>query len=135
MSAPNHQEVLPFFETAKAATKRALEDAGVNFKTAGRWLWPEKDVERAATDLRSALNDNRPKDLDTEQHILLANKTQRFHYLHYICFKTSHSSPQLVTPEEQKAAVQAELVDTLRALKPIFAKAERLGLLNEADAA
>jgi hypothetical protein len=134
MSAANPQEALPFFETAKAATKRALEDAGVNFKTAGAWLWPEKDVERAATDLRAALNENRNEELDTEQHILLAIRTQRYHYVHYVCHRTSHGQPPLVTPEEQKAVVQAEVVAVLRSLKPLLAKAERLGLIEDSDA-
>lgn len=129
MSAAMSQEVMPFFDSAKSATKHALQAAGVNFKTAGAWLWPEKDIGRAEADLRNALNDNRNEELDTEQHILLAKKLKRYDYVHYICHKTSHARPSLITPEERAAVVQEALVataDRFEALLKEF-RAARIG--------
>lgn len=113
------QQALPFFESDKAATKYAIQASGKSVKGVAHALWPNKTMERAQTDLLTALNENRTEQLSTDEHIFIAEYCQQFDWLFYACHRCGHARPAAVTPSEQAAELQAALfskTDELRAL-------------------
>ncbi len=115
-----NQQALPFFESDKAATKYAIQASGKTVKEVAHALWPEKSVERAATDLNAALNDNRDEQLSTDEHAFIANLCGQFDWLYYIAHRCSHSRPVAQTPEDQKAQVEAAILETADRLEALM---------------
>lgn len=108
-----NQQALPFFESDKAATKYAIQQSGKSPKDVAHALWPNKTVERAQTDLLNALNENRESQLSTDEHIFIANLCGQYDWLYFACHRCSHSRPVAQTPDEQKAQVEAAILETV----------------------
>jgi hypothetical protein len=100
------QELMPFFESAEAATKHAIQASGKEIKDVASALWADKTVTRAQTDLLNALNENRAERLTADQHTFIANYCQRFEFLYYVAHRCSHARPAQVTPEARQAQQQ-----------------------------
>lgn len=107
------QRALPFFESDKAATKYAIQASGKTPKEVAAHIWPNKTVERAQTDLLNALNENRESQLSTDEHIAIANFTGQYDWLYFACHRCAHSQPTAQTPEDQKAQVEAAILETV----------------------
>lgn len=119
------QQILPFFDSAEAATKHAIEASGKDPKEVGHALWPDKSPAAARTALLNALNENRAERLTADQHVFVANYCRRYDWLYYVAMQCSHSRPEHVTPAEVAARLQQQL----------FAKTDELrGLLTQIDA-
>lgn len=121
------QQDLPFFESDKAATKYAIQAAGKTIKEVGHALWPNKTVERAATDLNAALNENRTEQLSTDEHAFVANFCGRFDWLYYASHQCSHSRPEPIAPEDMRAKLQRDVISAVQHLDGIAKRLERLG--------
>lgn len=114
------QQVLPFFDSDKAATKFAIQASGKAVKEVAAALWPNKTVERAQTDLLNALNDNRESQLSSEEHCFIANFCGQYDWLHYVAHRCSHSRPVRQTPAERSAQVQQVIEETLGRLEIVM---------------
>lgn len=120
------QQSMPFFESDKAATKYAIQASGKSMKDVGHALWPNKTMERAQTDLLSALNENRAEQLSTDEHIFIAVYVGQFEWLHYACHRAMHSRPSPVSPSEQAAELQQALFDTAGQMRALLDRVDAL---------
>lgn len=110
------QDVLPFFDSDKQATAHAILLSGKSRKDVAHALWSHKTVDRALSDLNVALNENRDEQLSSDEHAFIANYTGQYCWLHYACYRCSHSRPHLETPAEQVAEAQAAVFSEARAI-------------------
>lgn len=106
------QQAMPFFDSAKAATKYAIQASGKTAKEVAHALWPNKTIERAQTDLLNALNENRESELSTEEHLFIAMFCNQFDWLYYACHRAEHARPVRQSPEDQQAQIQAAILET-----------------------
>lgn len=119
------QQEMPFFESAEAATKHAIQVSGKTVKQVAAMLWPGKTVDAAQTRLANCLNDAREEKLTADEHACIAEYCERYDFLHYLAHRLNHTQPALQTPVEQAAQLQAAL----------FSKTDELrGLLAQIDA-
>ena len=105
----NVQDVMPFFESAEAATRHAIEASGKDPKEVASALFPDKTVSAARTLLLNALNENRAERLTADQHIFVANTCKQYHWLYFAAFKCGHTRPEQITPEARTAKLQSAL--------------------------
>lgn len=117
-----NQEVMPFFDSSEAATKHAIQVSGKPPKDVALVLWPDKSIGRAGTDLNNALNENRGERLTADQHILVANYCQQYHWLYYVAHQCSHAQPQRVTPEARRAQQQEDFAKLAKQMKGLLAE-------------
>lgn len=120
------QSELPFFDSAEAATRHAIEASGKTLKEVAGALWPDRNVEAARTLLANSLNDNRPERLTADQHIFIANYCRRYDWLYFACHSCSHSRPIQQTPEERKAQVEAAVLETVEHMRDLVKRYEGL---------
>lgn len=126
------QQVLPFFDSDKAATKYAMQASGKTPKQVATALWPNKTVERAQTDLNNALNDNRGEQLSSDEHAFIANFCGRYDWLYYQAHKCRHSRPVLQTPEEISAQVQEALFQKAEEIEALLRQIRSMNPRNGA---
>lgn len=107
------QSELPFFDSAEAATRHSIEASGKSLKEVASALWPDRNIEAARTLLANCLNENRPERLTCDQHAFVAIFCARFDWLYYVCHRAGHSQPTAQTPEDQKAQVEAAILETV----------------------
>lgn len=117
---------MPWFDSAEAATKHAIQASGKNPKDVGNALWPDKTAAAAQTALLNALNENRNERLTADQHIFIANYCGRFDWLYYSAMQCNHSRPNPVTPEAKSAELQAEIVKAFGQMKGLISQFESL---------
>ena len=113
------QSELPFFDSAEAATRHAIEASGKTLKEVAVALWPDKTNDAARTLLANCLNENRPERLTADQHAFIAAFCGRFDWLYYLCHKCSHSRPEPIAPEDQRARLQREFINSVDRLEII----------------
>ena len=115
------QESMPFYESAEAATKAAIQASGQSPKGVAKELWKGKTQEAAATRLMNCLNDSRDEKLTADEHIAIANIVQQFHYLHYTCAQLSHERPRFISPEAVAAEKQERFIALAKEMKLLLA--------------
>ncbi len=120
------QQTMPFFESAEAATRQAIQNSGKSMKEVAAHIWKGKSVSAAQTHLLNCLNESREEKLSADEHIAIAEFCQEFDYLYYCAHRLSHTRPTLVTPEEHAAAIQAELMRKVDELQPLLSAFQRL---------
>lgn len=123
---PVNQQSMPFFESAEAATKHAIQASGKTVKQVASHLWPGKSVDAAQTRLANCLNDSREEKLTADEHASIAVFCNSFEFLHYLCHRLNHSQPVKQTPEDQAAQVQAAIVETAGQMKVLLGRFETL---------
>lgn len=97
-------------------------------KVVGGKLWPEKPVADAQKLLLACLNDDRPEKLSPDQAFLIekmARDTGNHLAIEYRCKALSYSIPTPIQPEDEKAELMREFIQSQKAL---LALAERIGL-------
>lgn len=120
------QQTMPFFDSAEAATKHAIEVSGKTLKDVGLALWPEKSADAARTALANALNENRSERLTFDQHLLIANYCGYYQVLQYAAHKCSHSAPAPQSPEDQAARLQQALFAGAEHMRSVLAQIDAL---------
>lgn len=106
---------------------RALGEA----KAVGHAMRPEKSMDDARTWLLNCLNPERPEKFDPEQILWLlreARKVGCHAAMAYIARECGYADPQPIEPEDERAALQREFIETGKALKSLLARMERAGL-------
>lgn len=118
------------FESSEEATKFAISSSGKTLKEVACALWPEKSAAAAHTALTAALNDNRPERLTADQHVLIANYCDQYHWLAYVACRTGHDAPRKTTREVQLAAVAQQIKAQARDLRALLSSLESMGLTD-----
>lgn len=100
-------------------------------KAVAKAMRPEKTMDDARTWLLNCLNPDRPEKFDPEQ-ILWILKESRKSGCHaamaYIARECGYADPQPVEPDDERAALQREFVETGKTLKTLLARMERVGM-------
>ena len=120
-----NQQSMPFFDSAEAATKHAIQSSGKSIKQVAAHLWPGKTLDAAQTRLANCLNDSRDEKLTADEHAAVAEFCDSYEWLYYIAHRLNHSRPVQQTPEEKASQVQAAIVQTANQMR---------ALLNQFDA-
>jgi hypothetical protein len=123
-----HQPKL-HYETIDDALHDAVQVLG-GFKKIGPRLWPEFPVDEAAHKLRHCLNRARREKLSPEQVLLLLRwaRDADFHGAkHYLDDETGYDRSKAISPEDAKAKLQREFIDTVGRLESIKDQLGRIG--------
>lgn len=121
-----NQQVMPFFESAEAATKHAIQVSGKTVKQVAAMLWPGKTVDAAQTRLANCLNESREEKLTADEHCRIADCCDSYEFLYYLCHRLNHSRPVQQTPTEQAAQLQAALFSKTDELRGLLAAIDLL---------
>ena len=117
---------MPFFESAEAATKHAIQSSGKTMKEVAGKLFPGKTITAAQTHLLNCLNENRDEKLTSDEHIAIANYCRVYDWLYYAAMQCSHSRPVAQTPSDQAAALQSALFSKTDELRGLLAQIDLL---------
>lgn len=111
---------MPFYESAEAATKAAIQASGLAPKAVAHALWKGKTQEAAATRLMNCLNDARDEKLTADEHIAIAQIVGHYHYLYYNCAQLSHERPRFISPEAVAAEKQERFIALAKEMKALL---------------
>lgn len=98
-------------------------------KKVGPILWPEKTVTDAQKLLLSCLNEDRPEKLSPDQAFLIermAKEAGSHSAINYRCRALGYSIPTPIEPEDNKAILMREFIESQKKLSEI---AERISQL------
>ena len=90
-------------------------------------LWPSLKMDTAYSRLRGCLNPDRPDKLTADEHLLIARLCDRYDFLFYCAQELHHSKPVAVAPEDERARLQREFVESTRALTKLAERIESIG--------
>lgn len=99
-------------------------------KAVGSTLWPEKDADAAGRQLSDCLNDAKREKLSPEQVLLvlrLARERGCHAGMHYIARELGYTEPSPVEPEDARAQLQREFIETAKRMERLAAQIERAG--------
>jgi hypothetical protein len=100
-------------------------------KVVGHALWPPKGVEAAQRHLLACLNPERNEKLSPEEALQLERmaRAKGCHVVaEYRARELSYAPPVPVEPEDERAALQRQVVEATRALGGMVERLERLGV-------
>lgn len=101
-------------ETFNDALIECVKAAGGS-KVVGPKLFPEKSVEVAQRQLLACMNPDRPEKLSPDQAVLvmqLATNAGSDVGIAYLCKTLSYSMPTRIQPEDEKAILMRELIQS-----------------------
>jgi hypothetical protein len=100
-------------------------------KAVGHAMRPEKSMDEARTWLLNCLNPDRPEKFDPEQILWIlreARKVGCHAAFAYMARECGYADPVPIEPEDERAALQREFIETGKALKSLLARMDRAGL-------
>lgn len=117
-----------FHESLADALRECIAACG-GLKAVGVKLWPEKDADHAGRTLADCLNDGKRDKLSPEQ-VLLILRMARAHGCHagmaFICRDLGYSDPQPIEPEDERAALQRQFIESTALLLKMAGRIEEL---------
>jgi len=116
-----------FHPSAEDATAAAIHKSGKAMKQIASDLWPSLKMDTAYARLRGCLNQERPEKLSADEHLAVARLCGQYDFLHYCANELSHSKPEPVAPEDERARLQREFVESTRALTKLAERIESIG--------
>lgn len=118
---------MPFYESAEEASNSAIIRSEKTFKQVAAHLRPEANIDSAYAWLKNALKDGPTEKLSSDQHMLIANYCGEYDWLYYSCMGCSHSRPDLVSPDDEKANLQREFNKSVGDLKTMLNRIQAIG--------
>lgn len=101
-------------------------------KEVGCWFWPEKSLETARNSVNDRLNIERRDRFTNDQERLIIRKARERRgfsaAIAFLCDDTGFERPRPKEPEDERARLQREFVDSVRRLDAI---SEQLGRVGE----
>ena len=97
----------------------------------GKAMRPEKSSDEARIWLNNCLNPDRPEKLDPEQVLWLLREARKVNChaaIAYINRECGYADPQPIEPEDERAALQREFVETGKTLRNLLTRMEARGL-------
>lgn len=117
-----------FHESLCDALRECIAVCG-GMKAVGAKLWPEKDADYAGRALADCLNDAKRDKLSPEQ-VLLILRMARAHGCHagmaFIARDLGYSDPQPIEPEDERAALQRQFIESTALLVKMAERIEDL---------
>lgn len=117
-----------FHESLADALRECIATCG-GLKTVGKLLWPEKDADIAGRLLADCLNEAKREKLSPEQ-VLLGLRLAREKGCHagmtFIARELGYADPQPIEPEDEKAKLQREFIESTKALAKMAQRIEHL---------
>ena len=123
----SNQMDFSFHASAEDATAAAIHKSGKAMKQIAADLWPSLKMDTAYARLRGCLNADRPEKLSADEHLLAARLCEQYDFLHYCAVELHHSKPEPVAPEDERARLQREFVESTRALTKLAERIESIG--------
>jgi hypothetical protein len=123
----NKQEPL-FIETINEALREAVKALG-GAKEVGKKLRPEKMADEAGRWLLDCLNPERRERLDPDQVMWILREARKVgcHVaMNFICDDAGYSKPLPLEPEDEKAQLQREFIESTKALARMAQRIEQL---------
>ena len=123
----SHQLTL-HHETIADALREVVQCCG-GFKAVAVRLWPDMAADHAAGKLRDCLNHDRRERLTPEQllFVLRLGREAGCHSgMQFLSREAGYADPQPIEPEDERAALMREYVDTAKALAKMAERIERL---------
>jgi hypothetical protein len=117
-----------FCESLADALREVVRACGGS-KPIGARLWPEKAPETAGRLLQDCLNDARPEKLSPEQVLLIARmgrERQCHAVMQYLARESGYADPQPIEPEDERAILQRQFIESTRLQAQLVDRLERL---------
>lgn len=102
-------------------------------KAVGILMRPEKPADEAGKWVKDCLNRNRLEKFDPEQVLWLLRKGREIgchSAITYICDEAGYARPSPLEPEDERAALQRQYIESVRQAKQIADRMERLNGLK-----
>jgi hypothetical protein len=99
-------------------------------KAVGSTLWPEKDADTAGRLLSDCLNDAKREKLSPEQVMLILRMSRErgcHAGMHYICRELGYAEPAAIEPEDARAELQRQFIESTKRLQRLAEQIERTG--------
>lgn len=119
-----------FHDTLAEALRECVAACGGN-KVVGARLWPEKNPTDAGRHLADCLNDGKRDKLSPEQVLLLlrlAREKGCHAGMTFIARDLGYSDPQPIEPEDERAMLQREFIESTRAMAKLAQRIESLNI-------
>lgn len=98
-------------------------------KRVGCDMWPHKSAQQASTQISNCLSEGRPEKLDLEELIFIL-KRARAEGVHtamtFILRECGYADPQPVEPEDERAALEREFIQSVEVQRKLMERLERL---------
>ena len=123
-----NQEPL-FVEDIYQALNDGIRAIKGEYKAVGHALWPEKDIQRAANDLKDCLSRTHQKKLDPEQviFILKLSKQAGCHVgMNFIADSCEYEKPKSIVPSEKLPSLQKEFIQSAKAMSMLAEEIKKL---------
>jgi len=117
-----------FVESLADAIREVVRACGGTKVVASR-LWPEKAPEAAARILLDCLNEGRSEKLSPDQVLLLARmgRERGCHaVMSYYAAECGYAPPQPIEPEDERAQLQREYIESVKLLSVLSMRLERV---------
>lgn len=117
-----------FHESLADALRECIVCCG-GTKAVGGKLWPEKDADVAGRLLADCLNDAKREKLSPEQVLLILRmaRAKGCHAgINYIARHLGYEDPKPVEPEDERAKLQREFIETGKAMARMAQRIEAL---------
>ena len=118
-----------FHDSVNDALKDVIKACG-GFKGVGQKLWPEKTVEAATRLLANCVNDDRAERLTPDQVLFILRMGREIGCHAAMAYIAGEAGYQAipVEPEDEKAKLQREFIESVKQQSRNIDRLERLGL-------
>jgi hypothetical protein len=102
----------------------------IGFKEIAKELWPKKSVDEAARYLNDCLNSDRAQKLDGEEILFIARRGRDvgcYLITAFICADTGFAPPTPVDPDDQRAELQRQFIESTARLERLASRIKGLG--------
>lgn len=122
---------IPLFCDSLADAIRAVVLALGGNKRVGNLLWPSLPADEAGRKLAHCLNPDKREKLSPEDFMLILREARKVNChagFAYIAHECGYADPVPLEPDDERAALQREFVETGKTLRSLLARMERAGL-------
>lgn len=124
-----------FYDDEFDALAQTIANSDRGFKQCAAFLFPHLKPESQYARLKACLNGDKDERLTLGQIIVLCKFCDSYDALYFMADELGHDRPIVRKPEDEKAALQREFIESVKAQKQIADRLERLGVLPAVRAA
>ena len=116
-----------FHDSFSDALTEVVKSLG-GHKTVGLALRPDKSADSSARWLNDCLNPSRSERLDPDQVLFVlreGRKAQSHSAMNYLLREAGYADAQPIEPEDEKAALQRQVIESVKSLEQIMTRLNR----------